>query len=110
MGICGVDSSADDEVALELDVGVADDEIDAHDAVRSGRRLGADVAFICDDVGTDDEVAEGGADVVLGSSVGVAFDQPLAVLDRCTVVFVEQGLLCGAEIHLCGSLRIALRD
>ena len=64
-GIRGVDLSADDEVALELDVGVADGEIDTLDAVRSGRRLGADVAFICDDVGADDEVAEGGADVVL---------------------------------------------
>ena len=91
-GIAGVDAAADYDIPLELDVGVADAEVDAPNAVAARRNFGIAFAFVGDNAGTQDKVPESQADIFLRLAVVMAFQQFVEVLGSDFVVLVEGGL------------------
>ena len=91
LGVAGIDLPVDDEVSFELDVGVARIHIDALNSVGSRRNFGFDLCLIVDDLGVQDEVAEGDADVVFRVAVVVTLQDSAEVLDRGVVATVEFG-------------------
>ena len=90
-GIAGIDAPVDDQVSFELDVGVARVHIDALNSVGSRRNFGFDFCLVVDDLGVQDEVAEGDADVVFRVAVIVTLQDSAEVLDRGVVATVEFG-------------------
>ena len=68
-----VNSAALDDVALELDIGVAEIEVNLVAAVRGGPGFGDNLDFVGGDAGAYQEIAEGAAYVVFRRSQVVPF-------------------------------------
>ena len=91
LGVVGIDAPVDDQVSFELDVGVPRIHIDALNTVGPRRNFGFDLCLVIDDLGVQDEVAEGGADIVFRVAVIVTLQNSAEVLDRGVVATVEFG-------------------